>query len=215
MTNSQLMSEMIHSNPVTQPHPQPSQNPHQQSWDCRWAKEGFPKGPALLSYLYSELQESDSRAALLVRFLFLAAFQPYMQHMRSWMYSTASVAPHFGTAESDSAGVGAQALNTDVSGCTLTMSFSITNNQKHRSYRQTSWKQHPRLCFKLSHRTTTQEVAYFWACCYEHLLLAGFYALPVSSRLSQNMSHALSTPCRGCCHRPCPTFWSPARSSLC
>jgi hypothetical protein len=66
--------------------------------------------------LYSELQESDSHAAPLVRFLFLAAFQPYMQHMRSWMYSTASVAPHFGTAEGDSAGVGPQMLNNNVSG---------------------------------------------------------------------------------------------------
>lgn len=110
------MSEIIHSRPVTQTHPQPSQTLHQQSWDCRWAKEGFPKGPALLSYLYSELQESDSHAAPLVRFLFLAAFQPYMQHMRSWMYSTASVAPHFGTAEGDSAGVGPQMLNNNVSG---------------------------------------------------------------------------------------------------
>jgi len=116
ITNSQLMSEIIHSRPVTQTHPQPSQTLHQQSWDCRWAKEGFPKGPALLSYLYSELQESDSHAAPLVRFLFLAAFQPYMQHMRSWMYSTASMAPHFGTAEGDSAGVGPQMLNNNVSG---------------------------------------------------------------------------------------------------
>ncbi len=157
MTNSQLMSEIIHSNPVTQPHPHPSQNPHQQSWGCRWAKEGFPKGPALLSYLYSELQESDPRAAPLVRFLFLAAFQPYMQHMRSWMYSTASVAPHFGTAEGDSAGVWPQVLNQDVSGSIFTLSFSITNLPTHRSYRQTSWKQHPRLCLQLSYRTTTQE----------------------------------------------------------
>ncbi len=141
MTNSQLMSGIIHSNPVTQPHPHPSQTPHQQSRGCRWAKEGFPKGPALLSYLYSELQESDSRAAPLVRFLFLAAFQPYMQHMRSWMYSTASVAPHFGTAESDSASVGPQVLNKDVSCSIFTLSFSITNPPKHRSYKKTSWKQ--------------------------------------------------------------------------
>ena len=109
------MSEIIHSKPVTQPHPQPSQTSHQRSWGCKWAKEGFPKGPALLSYLYSELQESDSRAAPLVRFLFLAAFQPYMRHMRSWMYSTASVAPHFGTAEGDPAGAGLQGLNKAVS----------------------------------------------------------------------------------------------------
>lgn len=115
-TNSQLMLEIIHSRPVTQPHPQPSQTAHQQSWGCRWDREGFPKGPALLSYLFSKLQEADSRAAPLVRFLFLAAFQPYMQHMRCWMYSTASVAPHFGTAEGDSVGVGPQVLNKDVSG---------------------------------------------------------------------------------------------------
>ena len=116
VTNSQLMSEIIHRGPVTQPHPHPSQTPHQQSWGCRWAKEGFPKGPALLSYLYSEMQESDSRAAPLVRFLFLAAFQPYMQHMRSWMYSTARVAAHFGTVEGDSACAGSQLLSKDVSG---------------------------------------------------------------------------------------------------
>ncbi|KAL0023111.1 hypothetical protein WJX77_002676 [Trebouxia sp. C0004] len=112
-TTSQLMSEIIHSRRVTQPHSQASQTPHQQSWGCRWAQEGFPKGPALLSYLYSELQESDSCTLQLVRFLFLAAFQPYMQHMRSWIFSTASVAPHFGTAEGDSAGVGPHVCNKD------------------------------------------------------------------------------------------------------
>ena len=63
--------------------------------------EGFPKGPALLSCLYAQLQESDPCAAPLVRFLFLSAFQPYMQHMRSWMYTTANVAPSFDAALGD------------------------------------------------------------------------------------------------------------------
>ena len=58
---------------------------------CQWAVHGFPKGPALLAYLYAELAEAESHAAPLVRFLFVSAFRPYMQHMRSWMYSTAEV----------------------------------------------------------------------------------------------------------------------------
>ena len=58
---------------------------------CQWAVHGFPKGPALLSYLYAELAEAECHAAPLVRFLFISAFRPYMQHMRSWMYSTAEV----------------------------------------------------------------------------------------------------------------------------
>lgn len=57
---------------------------------CQWAVQGFPKGPALLSYLYAELAEAESHAAL-VRFLFVSAFRPYMRHIRSWMYSTAEV----------------------------------------------------------------------------------------------------------------------------
>ena len=72
------------------------------SSSCRWAVEGFPKGPALLSYLYAELAEADAKAAPLVRFLFTSALQPYMQHMWSWMYSTAAVQPHF--AANNSAG---------------------------------------------------------------------------------------------------------------
>lgn len=58
---------------------------------CQWAVQGFPKGPALLSYLYAELAEAESHAAPLVRFLFISAFRPYMRHIRSWMYSTAEV----------------------------------------------------------------------------------------------------------------------------
>ena len=58
---------------------------------CQWANRGFPKGPALLSYLHAELAEAESHIAPLVRFLFVSAFRPYMRHMRSWMYSTAEV----------------------------------------------------------------------------------------------------------------------------
>lgn len=63
---------------------------------CQWAIQGFPKGPALLSYLYAELAEAEEApAAPLVRFLFVSAFRPYMRHMRSWMYSTSEVDPAF------------------------------------------------------------------------------------------------------------------------
>ena len=58
---------------------------------CQWAVQGFPRGPALLSYLHAELAEAESHTAPLMRFLFVSAFRPYMRHMRSWMYSTAEV----------------------------------------------------------------------------------------------------------------------------
>ncbi len=99
ITSPTLMSAIIRGAPMAQSGSEswPSQvlNPDSEFPNCRWAVEGFPKGPALLSYLYAKLQESDSRAAPLVRFLFLSAFQPYTCHMRLWMYSTARVAPHF------------------------------------------------------------------------------------------------------------------------
>lgn len=58
---------------------------------CQWADQGFPKGPALLTYLHAELAEAECHTAPLVRFLFVSAFQPYIRHIRSWMYSTAAV----------------------------------------------------------------------------------------------------------------------------
>ena len=64
---------------------------HSEIPSCRWAAEGFPKGPALLSYLYAELADADSNAAPLMRFLFVSAFQPLMHHVRTWMYSTKAV----------------------------------------------------------------------------------------------------------------------------
>ena len=100
VTNSAFMSDIMHSTPQTQPgsDPTPQQTLQPSPPGCRWAAEGFPQGPALLDYLYNELQESDSRAAPLVRFLFLSAFQPYVCHMRSWLYSTAAVTSSFAAA---------------------------------------------------------------------------------------------------------------------
>ena len=65
---------------------------------CRWAQEGFLKGPALLTHLHNELQEADDDAAALLRQLLLAAIQPYTRHVRSWLYSTAAVMPAFSRA---------------------------------------------------------------------------------------------------------------------
>lgn len=66
------------------------------SLTCRWAAQGFPQGPALLTYLSTELLEGDDRAKALLKELFLAAVQPYIQHARSWMYSIAPAIPAFG-----------------------------------------------------------------------------------------------------------------------
>ena len=91
---------------------------------CKWAVEGFPKGPALLSCLYAQLQEADPCAAPLVRFLFLSALQPYMQHMRSWMYTTASVAPNFAAAPGD-VDTAVQQLPGNSVSCTLCTLLSL------------------------------------------------------------------------------------------
>ena len=72
-----------------------AQNKQSEFPSCRWTVEGFPKGPALLTHLHAELAQSDSQAMPVVQFLFVSAFQPYMHHIRSWMYSTAEVASAF------------------------------------------------------------------------------------------------------------------------
>ena len=80
---------------------------------CRWTQEGFPKGPALLTHLHNELTDADSDAAPLLRELMLAAIQPYMRHVRSWLYSTAAVSPEFVSGDVDDLN-GMQALHAAV-----------------------------------------------------------------------------------------------------
>ena len=59
-TDSNLMAEIIQRIPITQPDSDCKSGqiplPGSEFLSCRWALEGFPKGPALLSYLYTELQ---------------------------------------------------------------------------------------------------------------------------------------------------------------
>jgi len=52
-----------------------------------WKRRGFPGGVDLLSYLYDELTRSDDAKIPLLRYLFTAAFQPYLRFMRIWMHS--------------------------------------------------------------------------------------------------------------------------------
>lgn len=80
---------------------------------CRWTQEGFPKGPALLTHLHTELTDADSDFAPLLRELMLAAIQPYMQHVRSWLYSTAAVLPGLVSGDVDDLN-GMQALHAVV-----------------------------------------------------------------------------------------------------
>ena len=96
----QTLASVCWSEPVC-----PSPEAPGSSLGCRWAAQGFPQGPALLTYLQTELLEGDDRAKALLRELFLAAVQPYMQHVRSWMYSIAPVMPAFGSSVGQLKGV--------------------------------------------------------------------------------------------------------------
>ncbi|KAK9823950.1 hypothetical protein WJX72_006616 [[Myrmecia] bisecta] len=49
----------------------------------------------MLSAICCELQDADTNLAPLLRSLFLTAFQPYLAHMRAWLYTTAPVNPSF------------------------------------------------------------------------------------------------------------------------
>ncbi|KAL3518746.1 hypothetical protein ACH5RR_021335 [Cinchona calisaya] len=46
----------------------------------------FPRGGTLLSYLYAQLKVVDPVQFFLLRFLFLQAFEPYYNFIRSWIY---------------------------------------------------------------------------------------------------------------------------------
>ena len=71
---------------------------------CRWTLEGFPRGPALLTYLHSQLMEADDQAAPLLQRWLRSAVAPYICHMRSWLFTTAVVMPGFGNAVRSEAG---------------------------------------------------------------------------------------------------------------
>ena len=62
---------------------------------CRWVQEGFLRGADLLSHLHAQLQDADTEAAPILRFLLLATVQPYLGHMRSWLQSTTPVQSGF------------------------------------------------------------------------------------------------------------------------
>ena len=66
-------------------------------------QEGFLRGADLLSHLYAQLQDADTEAAPILRFLLLATLQPYLGHMRSWLQSTTPV--HNGFAAVPAAGL--------------------------------------------------------------------------------------------------------------
>ncbi|BFI39590.1 gamma-tubulin complex component 6 [Marchantia polymorpha subsp. ruderalis] len=51
--------------------------------------EYFPRGAALLTYLYEQLMEVDPLHMELLRFLFERAYQPYSVFIRSWIYQAA------------------------------------------------------------------------------------------------------------------------------
>ena len=55
---------------------------------CRWEADGFPSGTALLSYLYSRVQQAQEADAAMVRHLFEAAVQPYLRHLAAWAFTT-------------------------------------------------------------------------------------------------------------------------------
>ncbi|XP_022869349.1 uncharacterized protein LOC111388779 isoform X2 [Olea europaea var. sylvestris] len=46
----------------------------------------FPRGGALLSYLYAQLKVADPDHCALLKFLFLQAYEPYCGFIRSWIY---------------------------------------------------------------------------------------------------------------------------------
>ena len=77
-------------------------------------QEGFLRGADLLSHLYAQLQDADTEAAPILRFLLLATVQPYLGHMRSWLQSTAPVQSGFAAVPAE----GLQAVSRAERSCT-------------------------------------------------------------------------------------------------
>lgn len=78
---------------------------------CRWTQDGFPRGPALLTHLHTQLLEADDQAAPLLQHLLQSAIVPYMCHMRSWLFTTATVMPGSDKADRSEAGSWQAALD--------------------------------------------------------------------------------------------------------